>query len=217
MSMEQVGGVPPKKQAPSEERNKILEEIFKRYHKNLIHWCIYRLRNKYPTLPDPESDAEEILAYMYQKLLTSKSQSTIDLTRSEPEVKSLLSVVLDQTIARYVAMTRARKRKPDGGLVSLEEVLGIPGVGKSKDKLDQHKIESALAMLERRNPKMVDIIKKIYQQGKTLEEVGEDYGDTRENIRQLKKRGLMFLRNIMLGRIKSDLSIPIQRGHKKKS
>ena len=75
----------------------------------------------------------------------------------------------------------------------------------------------ALTRLESRNPKMAEIIRKRYQEGKTLREIGDEYRDTRENIRQIESRALRILKGILLGRIRSDLTIPLPRRGKKRT
>jgi len=228
MNMEMMGGVPVKEGTiENPDKNKIVEEVFRKYHKKLIRWCEYKLLTRYGRfLSNPKSDAEEIVAGVYEKLLRDKN--LIDLNRNKAEIKAFLNIVLDHTISHFIVKGNAKKRNPEGGLVFLEEIVGENEEEDLPAKLKQYfaihlddkeeiyaEIEQALSRLESRNPKMAGIIRKRYQKGKNDVEIAKDYGDTRQNIHSLRKKAEGIIRNIISRRIKSDLSIPIEKSMKR--
>lgn len=222
----QGGATAPKRSVETSERSKIVEEVFKRYHKNLIYWCIRKLNTKRfehgMSSGDVESDSQEIVAYLYERLV--KNETPIDLTRSEGEIRSFLNKALEQAIANFIRNQTASKRSPEGGLVSFEALLNDNGEenlpikskltsGKYENeevekKEMQGKIEQAISMLASRNQKMADIIRKSYQEEKGDEEIAKEYGSFRQDIFKLRKKAEKIIRNIVNGKIKSALSIP---------
>src|SRR3989344_557433 len=107
------------------------------------------------------------------------------------------------------------------GSISFEEILGgkdeeeLPlnlrqhflGHGNEKEEM-YGKIEEALKRIEKRDPKIADVIRQKYQLGKTELEIAEHYGDTHQAIHKLKIKGLKILKGLVTGKIISDLSIP---------
>ena len=188
------------------ERAKIVEEIFRKYHKQLINWCKFKLlkRNPADTLG---IDAEDVVAYVYQGFLSH--DVTVDLNRSESEIRGLLNISLDYAIGHFLVMKKAKRRNPEGGeIISLDELLeekdeeNLPlklkqFLGKDANLDAKIYIRKALALLEETDKKKADIIRKRFFMDKTLEEVSDEYGQTRENIRQLEIRALRKLRIIL--------------------
>lgn len=218
---------PPKhnKEKPIEtrDRTKILEEVFKKYHKKLIQWCRFKLLKRYGILlSDTQSDAEDVVAYVYEELLRGKT--TIDLSRSDTEISGFLNKALDYAISNFIDQRKAEKRNPKGGVVSLEEIIGDKDEEELPATLKQYfaerpdekeemysEIEAALSRLESRDKKMADIIRKRYREGKSDSEIAEDYNETKANIHSRRKKAEAIIRNIIKGRIKSDLSITKER------
>lgn len=215
---------------PSEERRKIVEEVFKKYHKDLIHQCEKKLfeRNTESGFfsKNKRSDSEEIVAHMYETLLTGGI--SLDLNRSEPEIRGYLYKTLDNAISKNILTLSRKKRMPEGGVLSLEEILD----GKEEEELDPklryyfgndskekeniikendlymlNKIEQALIMLGTRDKKKADIIKKRYKEGKSDIEIAKEYGDTRANIHLLRKTAEKIVQGIIEGSIKSAIDI----------
>ena len=200
---------------PSEERKKIVEEVFRLYHDNLLRWCIFKLNAAKSSgrfiSHNVYSDAEEILALVYEKLLTSKK--SINLTRGEADIRGYLNIALKQAIDYYIRTSNYQKRRPKGGFVSYEEILSKRPeqdishnlkqyFGKSPKEKEQeeemhNKIEQALVALKKENEKMADIITKRYQQGKKFKEIGDYYGESRSAIEQLEKKALRKIRKFV--------------------
>lgn len=229
MSMEMEGGIPPKKE--TSERSRTLEDVFKKYHEKLINWCAYKMFKRGILSYNSRSDAEDVVMSLYERLLADKDKYAIDLDRSELEIQKFLNVRLDYAIINFFRKTK--KGNPARSLVSLEQVIDQKGekdlsaqlkkyftqyqseyTSEEKEKIYQD-IELAISRLESKNPKLADIIRKKYQLGKTLKEIGDDYGDTKQNIEQLEKKAIKVIKGIVDGRIKSDISIPQKRSHRK--
>ncbi|MDR3519694.1 MAG: sigma-70 family RNA polymerase sigma factor [Candidatus Pacebacteria bacterium] len=197
----------PEKPKVTDERSELLAEVFKRYHKDLIKWCIARLNKltiKGSRISNNlKSDAEEIVADVYKVLLTDKNP--IDLNRTDAEIGKFLNIVLDQAVIHYVRKITAQKRFPRGGFVSTEEITEENDEEELLEKLKEYftqktddtiedgrwpMIKDALVELEKQDKQQVDMIRALYQEGHTLEEIGKSYGFSRENARQRIKRGL---------------------------
>lgn len=215
------GGDFSSKMGPSDieslERSRIIEEIFKKYHKKLIDWCEYKLIKK-NLGSHIVNYSEDIVANVYQNLLTAKNP--IDLTRSEPEILAYLNIALDHQVGNYIRKMTEKKRMPAGGLVSLEdeEVLGEKDEEELALRLKEHfiqptntnekeedlyeKIEEAILMLESKDKQKADVIKKRYREGKTQEEVAKDLGVTRGRISKIQQEALEKILKFLKYRIK---------------
>ena len=219
MSIGALGSFPHiEKPAKGLSRREVVEQVFNRYHKNLINWCIYKLKTKNLGF-DHQSDAEEIVAEVYATLLDEK-KSPIDL--NNPNIEAYLNTALQHAIGHYIREKNTKKRRPEGLLLSLEEVEDRKDIAPqltqyfaehtsqhTSDKEEMYeKIEQALKRLGSRNPKMAKIIKERYGLGKTQVQIAESYGEKKQNIQNLEKQALGFLYGIITGRIMSDLSIP---------
>lgn len=218
MNIETMGATPPLQES---DRNKIIEQVFERYHKDLIRWCMHKLKIGPPD-PNVEIEAEEIVQEVYKTLLTAKTP--IDLSRTEPEIRGFLNLTLNHQIGEYFKRKKAKKRNPEGGLVSLEEMMsgkkgggkkgegGVPFqpiqpttngdfteslIGESETQGKNDKIEQTLKKL---SPRMEAIIRKSYQQGKSDEEIAKDFGVNGKRIGQLRKRAEKIIRNIISGK-----------------
>ncbi|HEV7702089.1 MAG TPA: sigma-70 family RNA polymerase sigma factor [Candidatus Paceibacterota bacterium] len=203
---------------PSQERKDLIEDVFKIYYTKLIAWCRYKLMSynnsgKHGNIfHNLQADAEDMVSLAQLKLLTDKDP--IDLKRPQHEVQKFLNNVLEWTIYDYVIEKNSQKRNPKGGLVSwegiledkrekdfssyLEQYFTKSSTEKVKEEEIYHKIEQAMSKLEDINPKMADIIRKRYQQGKTQKEVSKDYETTPQNISRIEKSALKKIRLIIL-------------------
>lgn len=208
MSIESIDrNTTPEKPTENSERNQIVEQVFEKYHKDLIYWCEFKLNLRRVGF-NPRSDAEEIVAIVYERLL--KGEKTIDLTRSEPEIRAYLNVCLDNAITSFVEKSKRKKTIPPENLISLDETLEKKERENLLDKLKQQffqsannkeelhaKIDRAIVKLEELDPKMADIIKKKYKEGKTTREIGTIYGVTRQRIAQIEKEALKKIRTFI--------------------
>ncbi len=210
MSLDEMIRVAPKGESAktSEKKREIVEEIFKKFHKKLISWCENKLKKRSIGF-NLRSDAEEIVAHVYKNLLTANT--TIDLTEDKSNIKNYLLTALDHTITHFTLNENRQKRTPSGGLMSIEAMIGERNEDKLPWRLKQYFsdesttkekrrelhliVEEALTALEIKNKQMADIIRKRYYEGKSLKEVGEDYGVTFENIRQIEAKGLLKIKN----------------------
>jgi RNA polymerase sigma factor (sigma-70 family) len=229
MGIEGGLGNPPREL--SEERNKLIKKVFEKWHKKLVSWCKYRLDSKSAS-HNPKSDAEEIVAYVYQQLLSTPS-TLPDLTLDNRYTINYLNKVLDYAVANYLNSENAQKRKPAGGFVSVEEMLEGNEEEELESRLRQYfhynpdkevadeeeakhrKIEESLARLEKLHPKWANIIRKRYLEDKTLQEVADEYGDSRENIRTRQIKALYYLKRMAFDILKGDSKIPRYIPYKK--
>src|SRR6185369_13931389 len=176
----------PSKSAETPNRSGVIEEIFKRYHKDLVVWCKFKLMKKGIK---QGRYAEDIVMQLHHRMLTRKGE--IDLTRDEMEIRRFLNMALDSQIKEFIEKSSAKKRAPEGGLESLDEIRQEGGDEEDLDKSLQEyflmpendereemydKIEKAMSTL-RENEK--DVIIKIYKEGKTPKEIAKDYGVTK--------------------------------------
>lgn len=193
----------PKEAHADLDRGKIVEEVFKGYHKELIGWCVYKLTRRYPRSFNPKSDAEEIVAYVYQRLLIAKTP--IDLTRPESDIRGFLNSVLDNAINTFASNAKRKKRIPLDKLVSLEEKAEEELSSKleeyfadpDNEKRGMHAdVAQALLELQKKDKKLADIIRKRYQLGMTLEEIGKEkeYNCTKDQIRKKEARAIRMIR-----------------------
>lgn len=181
------------------ERAHTLEEVFKKYHKDLIKWCIGKLHNQYPRIKSPnlKSDAEEIVAGAYETLL--KSKNPIDLKREEEEVRSYLGILLASEIIHYINKIKRQKRIPPESLVPLEEVLGGKEEGSLSPKEEEQNFtkiltKEALAQLEKKDKRSAEIIKARYLEGMTIKEIADIYDVSTTRIRQIEEEALEYIR-----------------------
>ena len=120
MGIETAGGGSAKKEQPvTEERRKLIEEVFKRYHKKLLNWCFFKLKKRYPIVS--ENDAEDMVEQVYVNLL-NENTNPIDLTKPWYVTQKYLDVTLDRIILHHIRMIKAKSRAPEGGFISLEEI-----------------------------------------------------------------------------------------------
>ncbi len=195
------------------ERAKIVEEVFRKYNHKLIRWCIHKMAKRNLRSPNPETDAEDIVAQLFEELLMSGSP--IDLTRSESDVSGYLNKLLNQEIARHTEKEKRKKRIPRHNLVPFEEIRGVTSntsrgprqLTEDARRTMQDKLAQALLKLAERNPKMADVIRRRMA-GETDQKIAEAYGNTKSNIQQLRKKAERIIRGIVEGRIQSSLSIP---------
>jgi RNA polymerase sigma factor (sigma-70 family) len=68
---------------------------------------------------------------------------------------------------------------------------------KHADKETKITLEQALAELEKSNPRMASIIRQRYEEGRTLTEIGQEYGFTKQAIYQIEEKALEKLRKFM--------------------
>jgi RNA polymerase sigma factor (sigma-70 family) len=175
------------------ERKKIVAEVFERYHKDLIRWCMLRLNRIYLKKSyisnNPKSDAEEIVALVYQDLLSIKN--SVDLTRSGPEIVSFLNIILEQEMNHFTSKIKAQKRIPQSNLISLEELEELTGPKEEYDnRIYAEQAFSKLEQGDEREQRMADILRRRYLLGETQKEVGEKYGVTGDAIRQREAKAL---------------------------
>jgi len=206
MEMEMAGMSTPQeepKKTPktpeTNNRNEVVAEVFKRYHKYLVYMCIKKLLERewngsHILSYNVESDAEEIVPHLYEKLLTARRP--VDLTRGDKMIKGYLNIFLDNIISDRVREERTKKRTPERNLVPPRETsISVEGwVG----KIAQHnQIKEALLGLEAESVQEADIIKQKYWEEKTLEEIGESYGVSRETIRKIEKKAREKIRELL--------------------
>jgi len=205
------------------ERNRIVEQVYRKYHEDLMRWCKHKFQKIHFRSDNPKRDAEEIIADLYEKLLTDKKP--IDLTRSDADIRGFLNIALNYAIGSFDRRRAAKKRNPEGGeesLISLEKTLGeggeenlaLPLDSEGNDEREERDaaidvegneeqekrdaaidVEQALTRLGEKNKRLAGIMKQRHLLGKTLQEVGDSYGVTRERIRQLEERALEKMRN----------------------
>ncbi|MBI2631045.1 sigma-70 family RNA polymerase sigma factor [Candidatus Nomurabacteria bacterium] len=201
MNIEMPSKNKPKETGEDSERAKAVEEIFKKYHKDLTRWCIYKLKKS--GYSNPERDAEEILAHVYQKLLIQ--QNPLDFNRKEHEIQKYLNIHLDHAIASFYTKNHRKKRIPPEILVSLEEMSekekekSMPRqefINPIEELKHENRLEQILTEFEKKDKRLAEIIRKRWLEGKTLREVGNEINLSRERVRQLEDRGLVKLKKI---------------------
>jgi RNA polymerase sigma factor (sigma-70 family) len=200
----------PEKIKEVNDRNEIVAEVFERYHKDLISKCISRLeKNNQYTSNNLESDAEEIVASIYQRLLTT--ENPIDLNRGKTQISWYLYAVLENALDVFLTSKKTQKRIPEEKQISIEETIGEDEeenmplklreffIEKNNDKNDDKLriIESALSQLEEKNLRMADIIRRRYELGETLEEIGKTYNLTKTRIEHIEKEAFGKIRKIL--------------------
>jgi DNA-directed RNA polymerase specialized sigma24 family protein len=188
MSME-TGKIKKIEEIPAEtlERNAIVTEVYERYNDYLLHWARYRLKNSplKETGEDLNTDCEEIVSDVYKSLLTNTNP--IDLTKNDYEIESYLNNALEYAVKHFLVRAKAQQRTPDGGFVSLSELLGEGDEEDLDRKLRQYFVDPAekekmLTIIEeklkelenmeskRKNidfKKMADIIRRTYLEGES--------------------------------------------------
>jgi len=200
----------PEKTKEINDRNEAVTEVFKKYHKDLIKQCIKMLeKNDQYISNNRESDAEEIIAYLYEKLLTT--ENPIDLSRGKSQISWYLYAALDNALHVFLTSKKTQKRIPKEKQVSIEETIdgneekNMPlelrefFIEKNNEEDDDKLriIESALLQLKEKYPRMEDIIRRRYELGETLEKIGKDYKITRSGVEQIEKQALEKLRKII--------------------
>lgn len=192
------GGImPPKRSEGALTRTELVEEVFRKYHKKLTNLCARRLIEMSLTF-NPTEDAEDIISLVYKKLLASADP--IDLKRNEHAVFAYLCKILGNTIKDHFRELNRRKKIPENRLMSLEERFLEKNEAisaKHADKETKITLEQALAELEKSNPRMASIIRQRYEEGRTLTEIGQEYGFTKQAIYQIEEKALEKLRKFM--------------------
>ena len=201
MNMDKI----PSKLAETPDRSRVIEEIFNRYHKDLVARCEFKLMKK----GIPKKHAEDIVMQLHKRLFTRKGD--VDLTRNELEIRSFLDKALDSQIKEFIEKSTAKKRAPAGGFESLDEIREKTEDEENLDKslkeyFVQHesendekeemyeKIERAISALGE-NEK--DIITKIYKEGKTPKEIAKVYGFGKAGISKIKVNALKKIRRFI--------------------
>jgi len=194
------------------DRTQVFDEVFKRYHSELLSWARYKLY-----INGGESkEAEDVVSILYKQLLANKN--LVDLDRPDWEVGSFLNTALSWVVDAHVKRNKKRK-------ISILPIDEIIENSKGKDfptELQQYLsenpdpdkailIEEVLTKIGKRNPKMEDVLRKRYQLGLTLQEISDMYGQTKQNIEVIQKIGTKYMKGIISGRVRSDLTIPRQR------
>src|SRR6185369_12774843 len=211
----ETGGLSQPKNLENNSTNaKIVEEVFKKYHQDLIRWCISRLI-KSGLVDNLKMDAEEIVSYLYERLLRSKKN--IDLTRDDKEIQALLKINIRQAVSHYLEWIKANKRNPSGGFISLDEALDQEDDGEQlTDDIEKHlgepvnkkeneemydALELALLELEKKDQRLGEIVKKKYPEGRQNIDIAKDYNITYQRVGQLTEDALAKIRASMLHKI----------------
>jgi len=215
MNMEMSGLNTPleKPKETIDDKSEAVAEVFKRYHKELIRWCMSRLNRislkKIYVSSNPKSDAEEVVALVYQNLLASKN--SVDLTRSDPEIVAFLNIILDHEMNHYVSKMKTQKRIPQAEMTSQEELSGedeenIPVELKkyftkqanTEEENNNHlAVESALLELEKKDERMANIIRQRYMLGETQKEAAKHNGITPARVGQIEQSALEKLKRLL--------------------
>src|SRR3989344_2982637 len=228
--MEKPRGKGPKTEAPivvTPERTALAEEVYRRYHDKLIHWCKYKLLHR-GVQENVEVEAENIVQDVYDILLTGTNP--IDINRGKG-TQVYLNIMLDHQISLFLLKRRQIKKNPKGGSVSFEEIFKNTGGENSTTRGDKKilyfsdghihqapardeedldprvkkhfteepeeedysergefilKVPGAMEALEKIDPRGAKILRQRHEGDKTLEEIGEEMGLTRERVRQLE-------------------------------
>lgn len=219
MSLEKMSDVGrPKENPVALERSQTLEEVFNKYHKDMVKWCGFKLRKDY-WRHNVKSDAEEIVAFVYERLL--KDKVSIDLTRTGAEVRNFLNMELDKAIVNFSLKIQAQKRIPVQKQESLEQILEDKDEedleaklkdyflsdnkeGEEKQELEKmyEKIETAISKIKEVDERLMDIIRKRFQEKKTLRDIAQEYGVSGELIRVKEEKALNIIRDVVAGKTK---------------
>lgn len=204
----ELGGLPLPEETPG--RTKLIEEVYRKFHKDLIRWCKYKLMKMGQSL-NMTTTVEDLLAELYDRLLSNKTP--IDLNRSEGEVRQYLNIAMENVIYNYFKKGSGKNRMPRGGLVSLEELQeSVEDEEELPKEIKRHlikdedsfteistpQLQNALAELEVKDKRLADILRKRYLEDKTLQQIADEQGLTKQWIEQLEKKGLKILRGMIV-------------------
>ncbi|MBI4049299.1 MAG: sigma-70 family RNA polymerase sigma factor [Candidatus Doudnabacteria bacterium] len=188
----------------SEEGRENIKQVFERYHKTLVRWCVYKLW-KHRITPEQVS-AEDLVQQVYLTLLST--DKTVNLDRPEHEVKEFLNRTLDTRISTYLFHKNRKIRKLPGEQVEIdarsseefdrEFALSLGTIfQESPEMLERQELEFALGKLAEKKPEFADRIRKYYQEELTFDEIAKLHGITRQGVQSSVVRGLEMLQKII--------------------